>query len=133
MPLPYKDFYLSGMLSLSILIIAAWWINQHILLWCLYQLFRLPNTPTSAILIYSTRSRFLLIFIAVLPRIFTLIDDMLYTALASHMHAPTLTHRPIYPPLVCTLSFSANTNNIKDSHNARGFIPPNILHYNLVI
>ena len=60
-------------------------------------------------------------------------DTMLYTLLASHVHALSLPQIPTCPPLGCNPSILINTCNDVDSHNALGFIPPHILHHHLLI
>ena len=66
---------------------------------------------------YSTRSEFLSIHMAILPKTFTLIDATLCTALASQLNALTLPGGPTCPPLGCT-PISEDTSNAGDTHDA---------------
>ena len=52
--------------------------------------FRLPSASTSGVPIYSTRSGFLLVHMAMLPRTLTTTDAMTCTVLAPHTHALSL-------------------------------------------
>ena len=52
------------------------------------------------------------------PKTLTSTDSILFTVLASHMHALGLPQGPIYLPLGCTPSILENTNNNEDAHDA---------------
>ena len=64
---------------------------------------RLLGIPTLAILIYSTRSGLLSIYVTVLPRTLTTTHSMPCIISASHVHAPSLPQGPTCPPLGHTL------------------------------
>ena len=84
-------------------------------------------------LMYSTRSGFLTVHIAMLPRTFTITNTIPCNVSTSHEQSVTLHWGPTCSPLGHTPSISANTKNIGDAHNAWEFISPHIVHHHLPI
>ena len=97
------------MLSLYKLVTISCWLTQYFLLRCLHQLFLLPSIHSSATPTYSTRSGFLAVFIAILPKLFTFTDYILCIASASYVHVLILTQGPRYPPPGCIPFILANS------------------------
>ena len=93
----------------------------------------LPSTPTSASLIYSTRSGFLSICITMLPRTFMTAKATPCSASVFYMHDLSLPQGPTYPLMGHSPSILKKTNNARGAHNAWGFILPHILHCHLLI